>query len=123
MNRSAFVIMLSLTLVGCSQQPSGVRITQTIPVAPVAKVVKASPRSEPVFYNGKIYQVGFEPDPTGGYAFTVSGMNAGQQKDAVAVSTSSLRQFACTEKQSGKLLTQPQYTQSQWRMSVHCVKG
>ncbi len=122
MNRIFLSLPLFLVLAGCSQQSSGVRITQTAP-APDVKVVKASPRSEPVFYNGKIYQVGFAPDPAGGYAFAISGMTAAQQKDAVAVSTSSLRQFACTEKQSGKLLNQPQYTESKWRMSVHCVKG
>ena len=122
MNRLFSSLTLVFILAGCSQQTSGVRITQSAP-APVAAIVKAGPRSEPVFYNGKIYQVGFAADPTGGYAFSISGMTAAQQKDAVAVSTSSLRQFACTEKQSGKLLNQPQYTESKWRMSVHCVKG
>lgn len=120
MNR-LLLLPLSLLAVACSQQPAGVRITQSTPAPPVAKVVNAAPRSEPVFYNGKIYQIKFAPDPAGGYAFAVSGMTQAQQKDAVAISTSSLRQFACNEKQSGKLLTQPQYSEGQWRMSAHCV--
>ena len=120
MNR-ILLLLSSLGIVACSQQPVGVRITQTSPALSVANVVNAAPRSEPVFYNGKIYQVKFAADPTGGYAFAISGMTKAQQKDAVAVSTSSLRQFACGEKQSGKLLTQPQYSEGQWRMSAHCV--
>jgi len=48
-------------------------------------------------------------------------MTVSQQEDAVAVSTSSLRQFACKEKQSGKLLTQPIYSDSKWRMTAHCI--
>lgn len=119
MNR--FVLVAAgFALNACSQQSAGVHITQTAPAA-MPSGVHAASRSEPVFYNGKIYQINFTPDPAGGYDFAVSGMTAAQQKDAVAISTSSLRQFACTEKQTGKLLTQPMYSGGQWRMSVHCV--
>jgi PBP1b-binding outer membrane lipoprotein LpoB len=120
MNRISILVAFALVLAGCSQSTSGVRITQGAPQASPA-VVQAAPKSEPVFYNGKIYQINFEPVPSGGYAMAVSGMSAAQQKDAVAVSTSSLRQFACKEKQSGKLLTQPIYSDSKWRMTAHCV--
>jgi hypothetical protein len=120
MKRVLIMFPIMLALAACSEPSSGVRITKTEPQA-VAAVVQAQPKSEPVFYNGKIYQVAFAPDPTGGYAMSVSGMLVTQQKDAVAVSTSSLRQFACKEKQSGKLLTQPTYTDNKWRMTAHCV--
>jgi hypothetical protein len=121
MNRS-LLLLLAVALCACSNEPSGVRITQAAPApTPAPIVVKAAPRSEPVFYNGKIYQINFAPDPAGGYAFAVSGMTANQQKDAVAVSTSSLRQFACKEKQWSQLLDQPSYNGGKWRMSVHCV--
>ncbi|MDE2445940.1 MAG: hypothetical protein KGO94_07160 [Alphaproteobacteria bacterium] len=119
MNR--FLLLgVTVGLCGCAQQASSVRITQSTPPEPkVAEVAVA--RSEPVFYNGKIYQINFVANPAGGYAFAVSGMTAGQQKDAVAVSTSSVRHFACKEKQSGQLLNQPTYDGVKWRMSVHCV--
>ena len=120
MNRIYLLCSLVLALTACSQPNSGVRITKTeLQTAPA--VVQAQPKSEPVFYNGKIYQVAFAPDPAGGYAMSVSGMQVSQQKDAVAVSTSSLRQFACKEKQSGKLLTQPTYSDNKWRLTAHCV--
>lgn len=120
MNRIFLLCPLMLALVACSEPSSGVRVTTVEPQAAPA-VVQAQPKSEPVFYNGKIYQVAFAPDPAGGYAMSVSGMQVSQQKDAVAVSTSSLRQFACKEKQSGKLLTQPTYSDNKWRMTAHCV--
>ena len=120
MNHIFILVAFALVLAGCSQSTSGVRITQGVPQVSPA-VVQAAPKSEPVFYNGKVYQINFAPDPSGGYAMAVSGMSAAQQKDAVAISTSSLRQFACKEKQSGKLLTQPVYSDSKWRMTAHCV--
>lgn len=120
MNRVFLLCPLILLLAACSEPSSGVRITKTeLQAAPA--VVQAQPKTEPVFYNGKIYQVAFASDPSGGYAVSVSGMQVTQQKDAVAVATSSLRQFACRAKQTGKLLSQPQYITSQWRMTAHCV--
>jgi len=120
MNRIFVFLPVALVLVACSQNSSGVRITKDSQQA-TAAVVQAQSKSEPVFYNGKVYQIDFAPDPAGGYAMSVSGMSASQQKDAVAVSTSSLRQFACKEKQSSKLLTQPTYSDSKWRMTAHCI--
>jgi hypothetical protein len=120
MNRIYLICPVILALAACSESSSGVRITKAEPQAAPA-VVQTQAKSEPVFYNGKIYQVTLAPDPSGGYAMSVSGMQVGQQKDAVAVSTSSLRQFACKEKQSGKLLNQPTYSDNKWRMTAHCV--
>jgi hypothetical protein len=122
MNRFVKLVPVMLVLAGCSQSTSGIRVTQNAVQASPA-LVQAAAKSEPVFYNGKIYQINFAPDPAGGYAIAVSGMSAAQQKDAVAVSTSSLRQFACKEKQSGKLLSQPVYSDSKWRMTAHCVSS
>ncbi len=120
MNRVFLLFPLMLCLLACSAPSSGVRITKAeLEVAPA--IVQAQPKSEPVFYNGKIYQVAFAPGPAGGYAMSVSGMQVTQQKDAVAVSTSSLRQFACKEKQNSKLLTQPMYNDNKWHMTAHCV--
>ncbi len=119
MNRVLLLTPIILALAACSTPTSGVRIAKTeLQAAPA--VVQTQPKSEPVFYNGKIYQVAFAPDPAGGYAMSVSGMQVTQQKDAVTVSTSSLRHFACKEKQSGRLLTQPTYVDKKWRINAHC---
>jgi hypothetical protein len=118
MNRFVSLFIVGLTLSACSHDPAGIRITKQ-EAAPA--MVQAQPRSEPVFYNGKTYQINFTPAPAGGYAMAVGGMSAAQQKDAVAVATSSLRQFACKSNQIGKLLSQAQYSGGQWQMTAHCA--
>jgi hypothetical protein len=116
MNRIALIIIL-YTLTACSQSPSAIRITND----QVPAQVQAKPRSEPVFYNGKTYQLDFAPDAGGGYVMSVSGMSAKQEKDAVAITTSSLRYFACKDSQTSKLLTKPTYIESKWNLTAHCV--
>ena len=111
-----FAVFLIVALSGCSRDPAGIRITQE---APPSKA-ETQPRSEPVFYNGKTYQLDFAPAPVGGYAMTISHMSAAQRKDAEAVATSALRQFACKAGQQAKLLTEPNYASGQWHMMTVC---
>lgn len=103
-----------LALAACSQ-PSNVRITNDKP-----EQAPAAARSEPIFYNGKTYKLDFAPRSGGVYDMTVSGMGPKQQKDAVAVATSSLGYFACPDGQKGRLQNTPAYTQSKWRMQAKC---
>ena len=89
--------------------------------AVIAPKPVAQSRSEPIFYNGKTYQLDFGPTGTKGiYALSVAGMSAKQQKDAVAVATSSLGYYACPEGQRGQLTNQPSYAQSKWAMTAKC---
>lgn len=124
MNRSILIMaMATLALSACTSQDSGVRVTNQSPARPVAKSAAAVPqtRTEPVFYNGKTYQLHFTPAATGGYAMTVSGMTAAQAKDAEAVATSSLRYFACKDGVTGKLSDKPRYEGGVWRMTARCA--
>ena len=77
-------------------------------------------RSEPIFYNGRTYQLDFSLVSGGVYDMSVSGMSAKQQKDAVAVATSSLGYYACPDGQKGRLQNEPVYEGSQWRMQAKC---
>jgi len=79
-----------------------------------------TPRSEPIFYNGKTYRLDFAPKGSNLFEMAVSGMGPSQQKDAAAVATSSLGYFACPEGQKGKLQAKPVYTGGQWRMQARC---
>ncbi len=115
MNRFAFLV-LTLLLSACSSQPTGVRLTHDEP--PSAAVV-TSARTEPVFYNGKVYQVTLVPEQ-GGYAFNVAGMNAQQQKDAVGLATSALHHFACKDSQKARFVSQPSYVSGQWQFHGNC---
>jgi hypothetical protein len=110
-----FVLIALLS--GCSSDKTGIRVTNDSAAASSA----TGSRREPIFYNGKTYQLDFAPLDGGSFAMAVSGMGKGQQKDAVAVATSSLRCFKCPDGQNGTLTDQPEYVDSQWRMTARCT--
>lgn len=116
MKRIVLIVMVAALLAGC-KTGSTVRITNDKPAtAPVAQS-----RSEPVFYNGKTYRLDFSPRGNSGlYDMAVSGMNARQRNDAVAVATSSLGYFACPDGQKGRLHNEPSYADAKWRMQARC---
>ena len=101
-------------LAACESK-SSVRITNDQPVA-----VQTKSRSEPIFYNGKTYHLDFTSSGGNDFAMAVSGMGAGQKKDAVAVATSSLGYFACPDGQKGHLTGEPVYSGDKWRMQAKC---
>jgi hypothetical protein len=107
------VLVFALALTACGKPQVSV-----VKTPPAQKVVTKS-RSEPIFYNGKTYQLDY--DYAGGaFAMRVSGMGPKQQKDAVAVATSSLGYFACPDGQKGRLEGVPSYDAGQWKMSARC---
>lgn len=108
------LLAATLALTACSQ--SDVRVTREKP----APQVVMTPRSEPIFYNGKTYRLDFAPKGPNLFEMTVSGMGPSQQKDAVAVATSSLGYFACPDGQKGRLQASPAYTSGKWRMQAKC---
>ncbi len=115
MNRFA-IITAMLFLSACSHEPTGIRLTHDVP-APASTM--NGPRSEPVFYNGKVYHLNVQPE-AGGYGLAISGMAPTQQKDAVAVATSSLHQFACKDSQKISFTGQPSYAAGVWQFHGNC---
>ena len=113
LNRLVLIAAAAALLAGC-KTGSTVRIENAKP-QPVAAA-----RSEPIFYNGKTYQLNFGPNGAGTYDMAVSGMGPKQRKDAVAVATSSLGYFACPDGQKGRLQNEPAYTDAKWRMQAKC---
>ena len=108
--------LIALPLAACNNEANGVRISAE--KAPASVIVK--PRSEPIFYNGKTYHLDFAPAGEGTFAMAVGGMTAKQEKDAVAVATSSLRYFACPDGKTGKLTNKPAYAAGAWKMQARC---
>ena len=115
MNRFA-ILSFALVIAACSNDPAGVRLTHDAP--PSAPVISAA-RTEPVFYNGKVYQISIIPEQ-GGYGLNVSGMSAQQQKDAVGLATSALHHFACKDSQKARFVSQPSYASAQWQFHGNC---
>jgi hypothetical protein len=116
MRKSVFLMCVAVLLTGCSQNDGGIRVTNDS----AAAASSSNSRREPIFYNGKTYQLDFAPLDGGRFAMAVNGMGKGQQKDAVAVATSSLRYFKCPDGQNGVLTDNPQYVDNQWRMTARC---
>ncbi|MGH6853989.1 MAG: hypothetical protein ACREDX_10630 [Aestuariivirga sp.] len=79
-------------------------------------------RSEPIFYNGKTYRLDYSyMQSSKAFDMRVSGMGPKQQKDAVAVATSGLRYFACTDSQSSQMIGGPSYAGGVWNVQARCV--
>jgi hypothetical protein len=114
-------LIAALLLVACANKDSAVRVTTDEKPVAAAPAPNAVARSEPVFYNGKTYQLKFTSPDGGVYAMTVSGMTANQKKDAVAVATSSLRYFTCRDEQKSVVTAGPSYVGSVWQLSAKCV--
>jgi hypothetical protein len=117
--KNVLLIACFVSLAACSQKDNGVRVSAEKPVAK-STTPKPVSRSEPVFYNGKTYRVNLTPDRNGVYNVSVGGMSGGQQKDAVAVATSSVRYFGCPDGKTGKLIGVPTYSEGSWKMSARC---
>jgi len=116
MNRFVFVPLVTLALAGCSHDPSGVRISRDEP----SPDVKVATRTEPVFYNGKTYQVGIAPSGDGGISLSISGMGANQVRDANEVTLSAMHHSSCKDSQR-VVLTQPAaFNGGVWRASGRC---
>lgn len=110
------IILAAVAVLGACAQKSGVTVTRS-----AGKVVTKS-RSEPVFYNGKTYQLDFAYlESAKLFDMKVSGMSAKQHTDAVAVATSSLGYFACPDGQKGRLASAPKYDGSRWLMQARCA--
>ena len=86
-----------------------------------AQTVQTGPRSEPIFYNGKTYRLDYAyAEERRAFDMRVSGMTQAQQKDAIAVATSSLRYFACPDGQQGQLIGAPAYDGGVWSLQAKC---
>jgi hypothetical protein len=117
MFRYTILVILLFTAAACTPKSKDVRITNDGPAE-----VQTKARSEPIFYNGKTYQLDFVPDDSGNFKMSVAGMSKAQESDAKAVATSSLRYFACPDGQTGKLVGLPEYTDAKWSMTARCAR-
>jgi hypothetical protein len=94
-------VICSFALLGaCSS--SNVKINRT------TATVQTTSRSEPIFYNGKTYDM------------KVSGLSPKQQQDAVNIATSALSYFACPDGQRGKIIGLPIYVGKKWTAYGRC---
>jgi len=114
-NRMVICFCIVALAAGCS---SGKKFR----IGSKAPVVQTKSRSEPIFYNGKTYRLDYAyAKEQRTFDMRVSGMSGSQEKDAVAVATSSLRYFACIDGQQGQLIGTPAYDGGVWSLQAKCV--
>ncbi len=113
-NRMVICVCVLALAVGCS---SGKQFRVT-----GGPAVQTKSRSEPIFYNGKTYRLDYAyAKDRRAFDVRVSGMSGSQEKDAIAVATSSLRYFACIDGQQGQLIGTPAYDGGVWILQAQCV--
>jgi hypothetical protein len=115
MTKLITIIVAAGLLASCASEKA-VRVTNETAVA----AVQSRARSEPIYYNGRTYQFEMKPDPAGGFSLSVGGMKANQEQDAYAVTTSSLRYYACPDGQTGVLDGPQKYVGGLWVAHGHC---
>ena len=110
----ALVICAFALLAGCT---TGSKVTFNRGTA----TVQTAARSEPIFYNGKTYQLDYNYlEGQGAFDMKVSGLSPKQQQDAMNIATSGLSYFACPNGQHGKLIGMPIYVGKKWTAYAKC---
>ena len=117
MKMNHLIILCALLLTACSQEPAGVRVVSSVTTAP--SVTKA--KTEPIFYNGKTYQVSVGPAPDGGATIQIAGMGPAQARDASGLATSALHHFTCRDSQKAVLNAAPAFAGGTWQATGHCA--
>jgi hypothetical protein len=113
--KKLFVMVCGLVLLAACTTKSKIEITR------VAPTVQTKSRSEPVFYNGKNYQLDYAYNETQRvFDMKVDGLGPKQQKDATNIATSSLAYYACPDGQRGKLTGAPVYIDGKWALQAKC---
>ena len=117
MKMNHFIILCGLLLTACSQEPAGVRIVSGADSAPNLTQAK----TEPIFYNGKTYQVSVAPAPDGAATIQIAGMGPAQARDASGLATSALHHFTCKDSQKAVLNAAPIFSDGTWQATGHCA--
>jgi hypothetical protein len=114
MKQIIVLIVTTAALVACAEK-SKVNISRGAPQ------VQTKSRSEPIFYNGKTYQLDYVyNEGQSAFDMKVSGLGPKQQKDAVNIATSSLAYYACPDGQRGRLQGTPKFAEGKWDLQAKC---
>ncbi len=102
--------------------PAACTTRSKIEVSHVAPTVQTKSRSEPIFYNGKNYQLDYAfNEALGVFDMKVSGLGPNQHKDATNIATSSLAYYACPDGLHGRLTGAPSYVEGKWALQAKCA--
>lgn len=113
--------MKKIALVICALVLLGACTSSKVNINRGTATVQTKSRSEPIFYNGKTYQLDYTySEAQGTFDMKVSGLSPKQQQDATNIAISSLGYFACPDGQRGKIRGMPIYVDGKWSLLAKC---
>jgi hypothetical protein len=120
--RGLAVVFLGAIVAACASQKA--------PVLVVSSPYQSGQRhTEPVFYNGKHYEVSFAFNAIANvYDMTVSGSGGrplggtgGDRKTVEAIAASAVRHFACPDRQKGHIVVNStRHNGTSWQLQARC---
>ncbi len=121
MNRTVLAVACVSVLMAACAKSGNVDINSGGP----RKVQTQARSAEPIFYNGKHYELNYSyNDAMKAFDVKVSGtttpMKADSQKDATNIAFSSLGYFACPDGQKGRLVGSPKFKGGVWALQARC---
>ena len=104
-----------VALAACSSKPK-VEVTRSAPPE-----IQTKSRSEPIFYNGKTYQLDYSfNDDQNHFDMKVSGLGPANKQDAVNIATSALSYYSCPDARRGRLQGTPVFNGGKWNVKAMC---
>jgi hypothetical protein len=115
MKNAIVPIALAALLAACAAK-SKVDITRGGDAA-----IQTNSRSEPIFYNGKTYQLDYVFNQGQNlFDMKVSGLGPKNRQDAVNIATSALGYYSCPSGRRGALQGEPTFSGGKWDLKAKC---
>ena len=114
--------MKNIALVICALALLGACTSSKVSFNKTSQTVQTTSRSEPIYYNGKTYQLDYVYiEGKGAFDMKVSGLGPKQQQDAMNITTSALGYFACPDGLRGRVMGLPIYVERKWTIYAKCA--
>lgn len=114
MQKAIVLIVLITAIAACASKPK-VEVTRSEPQ------IQTNSRSEPIFYNGKTYQLDYEFNQGQNlFDMKVSGLGPSNKQDAINIATSALSYYSCPDSKRGRLKGSPAYNGGKWSLKASC---
>lgn len=115
MKNAIVLIVMLAALAACSSKPK-VDVTRSTP-----SEIQTTSRSEPIFYNGKTYQLDYDfNEGANRFDMKVSGLGPANKQDAINIATSALSYYSCPDSKRGRLQGTPVFNGGKWDVKAMC---
>lgn len=113
--KKIIVLIVSVAALAACASKSKVDVTRSEPE------IQTNSRSEPIFYNGKTYQLDYEFNQGQNlFDMKVAGLGPKNKQDAINIATSALSYYSCPDSKRGRLQGEPVYNGGKWDLKAMC---